>query len=167
MLLLLLLLPLLLLMLMPLATCCSPQGREYGAVVAVAVVSGTAPTDEKPNPSRLVSRDLSGRRDRPSADISVLLMVFGQFVDHDLTHVPVHDNSGEGIDCCFRGNFVNSFTSVECFPIQVPAGDRIFSIECMNFVRSQGAIRLDCNPGPLQQVCHTRKCGLGARFLES
>jgi peroxidase len=102
---------------------------------------------------RLVSSDVSGRQQRLSQDVSVLLMVWGQFVDHDITHVPVHDDSGEAIDCCARsGSAFSQFASVECFPIPIPANDRVFRISCMNFARSQTAPRLDCFPGPSEQI---------------
>ena len=31
---------------------------------------------------------------------TAMLMTFGQFIDHDLTHVPMKSDNGNPIDCC-------------------------------------------------------------------
>jgi hypothetical protein len=69
------------------------------------------------------------------------------------------DNNGNPIDCCaditnpFDPNFDVAKVAV-CFPIQVPRNDPYFKGRrtCMNFARSQGALDIDCQPGPIQQV---------------
>jgi peroxidase len=80
----------------------------------------------------------------------VLLMAFGQFIDHDVDHVPVQD-----LDCCTNdGKFAeNAFVGAKCFPIKIPQSDPFHKKKiCMNFVRSDAAPRLDCSPGPLEQL---------------
>ena len=40
--------------------------------------------------ARLVSTELTSANDRPSSSINtILLMALGQFIDHDLDHVPI------------------------------------------------------------------------------
>ena len=51
--------------------------------------------------ARLVSTELTSANDRPSSSINtILLMALGQFIDHDLDHVPVFSK------------FTNFFSSV-------------------------------------------------------
>ena len=40
--------------------------------------------------AREVSNKVFDRNDDPNPDVSVMFVVFGQFLDHDLSHVPVH-----------------------------------------------------------------------------
>ena len=106
--------------------------------------------------ARILSNDFP-KNDNPSRRFSVLLMVFGQFLDHDVTHVPIkQDNSfPDGINCCQNGFFEpnNAFEEGVCFPIRVPRNDRSFrNRECMNFVRSMVAMRLDCLPSSMDQL---------------
>ncbi len=103
---------------------------------------------ELPSPRQL-SNNLKTSNDVPSRRNTVLLMVFGQFVDHDVDHVPV-----ENLNCCNdAGGFADAaFSQARCFPIKIPVGDPFFRKSCMNFVRSDCAPRLDCSPGPLEQV---------------
>lgn len=68
-------------------------------------------------------------------------MSFGQFVNHDITHTPVHgsysqtsDSSGP-LDCCKNRN------NKQCFPIDIPQTSndyqyRNYKNTCLNFVRS-------------------------------
>jgi len=80
-------------------------------------------------------------------------MSFGQFIDHDITHVPVMKNgAGADIDCCSSsaGSDFDSF----CFPITVPNSDPFYrgSKSCMNLVRSTPAPALDCSVRYREQV---------------
>lgn len=67
---------------------------------------------------------------------SHFVMEFGQFIDHDITHSPVDQNSdGTALNCsrCDSGRFV----SPSCFPIPVPVNDVHFEpFSCLSFVRS-------------------------------
>ena len=40
--------------------------------------------------AREVSNKVFDRNNVPNPDVTVLFVVFGQFLDHDLSHVPVH-----------------------------------------------------------------------------
>ena len=73
------------------------------------------------------------------------MMTFGQFVDHDLSHSSTIER-----DCCEGADFQD--TESQCFPIRIPLDDPFFRRSCMNFVRSDGAPRLDCSPGPMEQI---------------
>ena len=101
---------------------------------------------------RQVSNTLTGKSDVPGARFSVLMMTFGQFVDHDVGHSTTIDR-----DCCDSGSggFQDTGfqgTESQCFPIRIPQNDPFFRKSCMNFVRSDCAPRLDCSPGPMEQI---------------
>ncbi|KAK3917344.1 Chorion peroxidase [Frankliniella fusca] len=111
-----------------------------------------------PLPSaRLVSSRLAQESDRPSDNVTLLLMQWGQFLDHDLTHTPIsRGQNGVGISCCQDGQVSDPRVShPDCFPIPVPRDDRFlapFGERCMEFVRSLPAPRPECNFGPREQM---------------
>ena len=108
--------------------------------------------------ARTVSNTMVGTSARPSSKYTSLLMTLGQYIDHDMDHVPVMEGtSDKGIECCNGGSFKDDLTAEEalvCFPIRVPPNDPMFKNQktCLNFVRSVGSVQLDCQPGPYQQV---------------
>ena len=120
------------------------------------VLSPRRDTRGRPLPSaRLVSTSITSQTSSPSRINTVMLMALGQFIDHDLTHVPMKNDNGRPIDCCSIGN--RKFDSTEesvCFPIQIPPNDRFYKGKrtCMNFARSEGCLDINCQPGPLQQI---------------
>ena len=61
-----------------------PRGMEDGD----GDTSGKPPSSSLPSP-RDLSEALIPDRDNPSRDFTLLLMQWGQFLDHDLTHTPV------------------------------------------------------------------------------
>ena len=99
-----------------------------------------------------------GTTTNTSSRFTALLMAFGQFLDHDIGHVPMMEGSpGEDIECCSGDVFPNNMTAEEslvCFPIKIPENDPVLqnSKSCLNFVRSVGSLQLSCKPGPYQQV---------------
>lgn len=80
---------------------------------------------------------------RPSYSIdpkfTVMLAVFGQFLDHDITATALtQGQDGEPIDCCVE----SSEEHPECYPVKLDAGDPnydLYNITCMNFIRSAPA----------------------------
>ncbi|XP_046565071.1 thyroid peroxidase-like [Haliotis rubra] len=69
---------------------------------------------------------------------SVMVMQWGQFLDHDITGTPVLTDNGSDIDCCDRTDSVLSDPDSPCFPINLPDGDFYFGDgKCMNLVRSE------------------------------
>ncbi|XP_071518340.1 salivary peroxidase/catechol oxidase-like [Panulirus ornatus] len=114
----------------------------------------------RPLPSaRLVSISTVTDVDNPSSDLTLGVMQWGQFIDHDLAHTPIFRLANDsGIECCDRerrGLVASSFTHPACFPIDVPADDPFFGRfgrRCMNFVRSMIAPRTACNLGYAEQM---------------
>ncbi|XP_067657153.1 peroxidasin homolog [Haliotis asinina] len=90
-----------------------------------------------PNP-RSVSNHVHFELSFLSPSHSVMLMQWGQFIDHDITGTPVITNNGTAIDCCDRTDSVPSDPASPCFPINVPDGDFYFGDgKCMNLARSE------------------------------
>ncbi|CAL8130640.1 unnamed protein product [Orchesella dallaii] len=121
----------------------------------------------QPLPSpRLISDRSLPDENRPYRNFTLLLMQWGQFVDHDLTHTPiVKGENSTGISCCEDGHPLEaSLRHPDCFPIQIPAGDTFYSQfnqQCMEFVRSLPAPRKECSLGPreqMTQVTHFLDC---------
>lgn len=73
------------------------------------------------------------------ANFTVMLAVFGQFLDHDITATALSSGQeGESINCCTEPEEVHP----ECYPVQLVPGDPYFdfyNLTCMNFVRSAPA----------------------------
>jgi hypothetical protein len=71
-------------------------------------------------------------------DRSMMVMVFGQTIDHDITLTPLRRTSDGGfLDCCFPENQ----QAPDCCPILVQANDPFYSdpgrTKCMPFLRSR------------------------------
>ncbi|XP_071090838.1 thyroid peroxidase-like [Haliotis cracherodii] len=90
-----------------------------------------------PNP-RSISNHVHFELSFLSIKHSVMLMQWGQFIDHDITGTPVVTDNGNDIECCDRTDSVPSDTDSPCFPINLPDGDFYFGNgKCMNLVRSE------------------------------
>jgi hypothetical protein len=78
---------------------------------------------------------------------TVMLAVFGQFLDHDITATALSQGvNGSFIACC-----PPSKGHPECFSVQVEAGDPdLTGRMCMDFVRSAPAPQ--CKLGPREQL---------------
>lgn len=107
------------------------------------------------NGSELPSaRDVSVTVHRPSyahdSTFTVMLAVWGQFLDHDITATALSKGSnGTALSCCDR----TQPDHPECFPVDLDEEDPFYqdyNITCMEFVRSAPAIT--CNFGPRQQL---------------
>ncbi|CAH1796651.1 unnamed protein product [Owenia fusiformis] len=92
---------------------------------------------------------------------SLALMVFGQFLDHDVTRTAVSSLFSDvdmmtevsnvlcGDDGCSTGK--NDLAS--CLPISIQSGDPDYgSQKCLEFVRSEGVPQLSCAFGPKEQL---------------
>ncbi|XP_030371156.1 chorion peroxidase [Scaptodrosophila lebanonensis] len=90
------------------------------------------------------AREVSLRIHRSSYDtdsnFTVMLAVFGQFLDHDITATSLTTSQeGESIDCCVPDIQTQH---PECFPVLILPDDPFYiqyNVTCMNFVRSAPA----------------------------
>jgi len=85
--------------------------------------------------------------------VTILLVAWGQFIDHDitLTAETKDPRTGKTPKCC-DGGFDG--THPNCLPIEIPADDHFYTLHkrrCMNFVRSQAGLRYNCRLGPREQ----------------
>ncbi|XP_018316403.1 chorion peroxidase [Mycetomoellerius zeteki] len=100
------------------------------------------------------AREVSLKVHKPSASsnpsFTVMLAVFGQFLDHDITATALSQGvNGSSISCCSPLGRQHP----ECFPVQVEAGDPVYDLTgktCMDFVRSAPAPQ--CKLGPREQL---------------
>lgn len=100
------------------------------------------------------AREISLKVHKPSASsnpsFTVMLAVFGQFLDHDITATALSQGvNGSSIACCSPLGRQHP----ECFPVPVAAGDPVYDLTgktCMDFVRSAPAPR--CKLGPREQL---------------
>ncbi|XP_037820761.1 myeloperoxidase isoform X1 [Lucilia sericata] len=91
-------------------------------------------------PARQVSLKINRASYETDSNFTVMLAVFGQFLDHDITATSLTSSlEGESINCC--GQPLN-LTHPECFPVTVLPDDpyyKAYNLSCMNFVRSAPA----------------------------
>lgn len=86
---------------------------------------------------------------------SMLSVVWGQFIDHDMTlAVQASDEnptSGpDQLNCCKSED-----AHPDCFPIEIPKGDPFygyFNQKCMHFTRASAGLQPGCSLGPVQAM---------------
>lgn len=86
---------------------------------------------------------------------SMLSVVWGQFIDHDMTLAvqATDENPTDGpekIDCCKSEDM-----HPDCFPIEIPKGDPFygyFNQKCMHFTRASAGLQPGCSLGPVQAM---------------
>ncbi|KAL0129494.1 hypothetical protein PUN28_001634 [Cardiocondyla obscurior] len=104
------------------------------------------------------AREVSLKVHKPSASsnpsFTVMLAVFGQFLDHDITATALSQGiNGSSITCCPSLTVPFERQHPECFPVRVGAGDPVYDLTnrtCMDFVRSAPAPQ--CKIGPREQL---------------
>ncbi|XP_043228244.1 peroxidase-like [Amphibalanus amphitrite] len=89
-----------------------------------------------------------------SERISLMVMQWGQFLDHDLSHTPMSTATlyGRPVSCC---GLSDPGQHPDCYPISVPRGDSLYREHgqtCMEFARSVPALHNGCGLGPREQV---------------
>lgn len=100
------------------------------------------------------ARDVSVTVHRPSYEhdstFTVMLAVWGQFVDHDITATALSKGqNSSSLSCCDPSQPPHP----ECFPVRLDVGDPFYedyNLTCMEFVRSAPAPT--CHFGPRQQL---------------
>uniref|UniRef100_A0A1W7R9Z5 Peroxidase n=1 Tax=Hadrurus spadix TaxID=141984 RepID=A0A1W7R9Z5_9SCOR len=99
---------------------------------------------------RDVSLSIHRHKDRPAQSYTMMVMSWGQFVDHDITLTPISRTVDNGmINCCP----IQNSTHPQCLPIVLREDDPFYSRfnqNCINFVRS--AMCPNCILGPRQQT---------------
>ncbi|XP_069111540.1 peroxidasin homolog pxn-2-like isoform X2 [Argopecten irradians] len=120
---------------------------QYGDGVGSPRINGK---NNQPLPSaRTVSNHVfRSNKEKIESDASLMVMAWGQFLDHDITLTPA-SSGGEGsvTDCC-NSNLANL---PECFPIDIPSDDPFFAQKsCMDFVRSAAVVDA-CSPNHREQ----------------
>ncbi|XP_025200669.1 lactoperoxidase isoform X2 [Melanaphis sacchari] len=106
-------------------------------------------TDGSELPSaKQVSEDVHRQSYEEDHDFTVMLAVWGQFMDHDITATALsRGHNGNAISCCSSVN--ENVTHPECFPVIVHE-DKNECGKCMEFVRSSPAST--CGFGPREQL---------------
>ncbi|KAH8236646.1 hypothetical protein KR026_007355 [Drosophila bipectinata] len=91
-------------------------------------------------PARQVSLKIHRSSYETDSNFTVMLAVFGQFMDHDITATSLTTSQeGESIDCCVPETRKQH---PECYPVEILPDDpyyQQYNISCMNFVRSAPA----------------------------
>ncbi|XP_037953022.1 chorion peroxidase-like [Teleopsis dalmanni] len=112
-------------------------------------VNGTITASYLPS-AREVSLKIYRASYETDSNFTVMLAVFGQFLDHDITATSLTTSQeGESINCCTQP----PNTHPECFPVPIAPNDpyyKQFNVSCMNFVRSAPAST--GHFGPRQQL---------------
>lgn len=117
-------------------------------------VTGT----QLPNP-RTVSLSTVRWSERPDSKASVMLMQWGQFIDHDLTlaaTTPMLTPQGTSIDCCNRKLLTDpKFKHPACISVLLPDNDPFyaqFNVGCMNLVRNAPSPPIGCRLRAREQL---------------
>ncbi|XP_059161750.1 chorion peroxidase-like [Physella acuta] len=124
---------------------------EYEDGIGAPRVSGVDGTP-LPSPrlvSRLVHPDVTDLLSK-----TLMVMQWGQWLDHDVTGFPVATESDRLIRCCgANGTRISSPLDKNCFPIVLPPEEDNFVGSCMEFIRSIPAASGDgCELSPREQV---------------
>jgi len=85
--------------------------------------------------------------------VTILLVIWGQFIDHDitLTAETKDPRTGKTPKCCDGGVDAQH---PNCLPIEIPRNDHFYKLHkrrCMNFVRAEAGLRHNCKLGPREQ----------------
>ena len=112
-----------------------------------------------PNPRTISTKVHKESRDE-TVQFTMMVMQWGQFIDHDLTSTPQARGFNRSlIRCCSENGKMldnpDEFLHPDCVPINIPSDDRFYSqfnATCMEFVRSSPAPRPDCSLGPRDQI---------------
>ncbi|KAK4304133.1 hypothetical protein Pmani_023906 [Petrolisthes manimaculis] len=152
-------------------TCNNPEQAEWGA--AFRPFARFLPPDYSdgierlresvmggplPNPRR-ISDTVHRSLNRPSYQITMMVMQWGQFLDHDITATAQTRGFNHSVPkCCNEHDgtpLPETFRHPDCLPILIPSNDPFYSQwnhTCMEFVRSSPTPRPNCALGPRDQI---------------
>ncbi|XP_043188450.1 peroxidase-like [Amphibalanus amphitrite] len=130
-----------------------PPRYNDGVQTARRSVNGGTPLPSARDVSLTVHRDVN----LTSTRITMMVMQWGQFLDHDLTSsAQARGFNGSVPRCCLDGRELPvDERHPDCMPINIPTYDPFYSRfnqTCMEFVRSSPAPRPDCTLGPRDQI---------------
>ncbi|XP_066248705.1 peroxidase [Euwallacea similis] len=127
-----------------------PFRRALKPDYADGISKPRASKTREPFPSaRTVSLKVHRPYMKSDSKFSVMLAVWGQFLDHDITATALNQKlNGDSISCCQNSTNI----SPECFPVVLDPDDPFteFNVTCMEFVRSAPAPQ--CCLGPREQM---------------
>uniref|UniRef100_A0A182P084 Chorion peroxidase n=1 Tax=Anopheles epiroticus TaxID=199890 RepID=A0A182P084_9DIPT len=114
-----------------------PFRRQLNPDYGDGISTPRASVDGSELPSaRQVSLEIHRPSYHSDPNFSVMLAVWGQFLDHDITSTALNQGvDGKPIECCDPGQPQHP----ECFPVPLGPGDpyyQQYNVTCMNFVRS-------------------------------
>uniref|UniRef100_A0A8D8S818 Chorion peroxidase n=1 Tax=Cacopsylla melanoneura TaxID=428564 RepID=A0A8D8S818_9HEMI len=129
-----------------------PFKREVAPDYADGISAPRASSDGSPLPSaREVSVTIHRPVYRDDPKFTVMLAVWGQFMDHDVTATALtKGTNGSTITCC---GVSKEQQHPACYPVDLRAGDDYYhkyNMTCMEFVRSSPAPA--CTLGPREQL---------------
>ncbi|XP_060858011.1 peroxidase-like [Metopolophium dirhodum] len=110
-----------------------------------------------PNP-RSLSIHLVNDEDSVDQAKTMMMAYWAIFIGHDLSQTVASNmgNNNVPVKCCYDESsiqYILNKTVKSCKPISIPEDDKVFPQEpCMNYVRSQSAMRPDCSFGPREQM---------------
>ncbi|KAF7496118.1 Chorion peroxidase [Sarcoptes scabiei] len=114
-----------------------------------SVVQGNLPS------ARWVSQECAKSRNLPDPQYTLMVMQWGQFIDHDLTlAASTRAATGQGLICC-HPETQKKIEHHACFPIEIPNNDPFYSRHnqrCMHLVRNSPAPRSGCSLGHREQM---------------
>lgn len=125
----------------------------------VSEIRTTGVTGHKLPNARSVSLSTVRWSEKPDSRTTVMLMQWGQFIDHDLTlaaTTPMQTPQGTNIDCCNR-RFLSDPRSKHpaCISILLPDDDPFyakFNVGCMNLVRNAPSPPIGCRLRAREQL---------------
>lgn len=105
--------------------------------------------------ARWVSWECAKGRNAPDPQYTLILMQWGQFMDHDLTlAASTRAATGQGLICC-HPRTQRKVEHHACFPIEILQNDPFYARhnqKCMHFVRNAPAPRSGCSLGHREQM---------------
>ena len=132
-------------------TICSPLWL-FAMSVPIPHSVFRAAASGKPLPTpRYISRAVHPDEGFHDHAVTLLLVAWGQFLDHDITlSAETRDTrTGKTPKCCDGSGPGPAHPN--CLPIEIPADDDFFrqhGQRCMNFVRTLAGVSYDCKLGP-------------------